>query len=69
MTPRAERRGNAPALLERSGSRHASLWVARCLDCDDVAGRARRLISAALADLAWHQEMHRVWRRELGRAA
>lgn len=62
--PHPHRHGNAPAEILRAGSAHAPMWTAICLDCD-ARMMWRRLLSAVLADLAWHQEMHRVWRAEL----
>lgn len=62
--PNPHRRGNAPAYVHRTGTCHAPLWATECLDCDRTL-QWRTLLSAALADLSWHQEMHRVWRAEL----
>lgn len=60
----SNRHGNAPAYIHSTGSLHAPLWAAQCLDCFIVLPLRPRL-SGTLADLAWHQEMHRVWRSEL----
>lgn len=62
--PDPTRRGNAPAFVHRTGTPFAPLWATECFDCGEVLPWRPRL-SRALADLGWHQEMHRVWRSEV----
>ena len=62
--PDPHRHGASPAFTHRGGSVHAPMWAMECLDCGTRL-RWHRMFSQALAELTYHQEMHRVWRAEL----